>query len=557
MVLVRRRTGFVDELVRQLKALEIPVAGVDRMVLPQQLAVMDLMALGRFLLLPGDDLTLATVLKSPLIGLSEDDLFDLAWPRGEASLWEALSRHAGGDSVFGRAHKLLEDLLARVDYLTPYELFAHVCVAADGRRKTLGRLGLDADDPIDEFLSLALAYERNRPPSLQAFLHWVEQGGIEIKRDLEQDNADAVRIMTVHGAKGLQAPIVFLPDTLQVPTLRDALVWTADAAPVPVWTAGAADRVAEAARQAAKERQMDEYRRLLYVALTRAEDRLYVCGWENSRAASAGNWYELIERALSDLAAPSEDAFLAAEGVAATAMVRVLESAQTAALRPRAAAAPAPAPVPLPAWTATPAPPERDPPQPLAPSRATRAEPAALSPLAEDTAHRYRRGLIVHRLLQTLPELPPERRRAAAEAYVARPAWRLPAEQRRALVAETLGVLETPAFAPLFAAGALAEVPVVGLVGRHAVSGQVDRLAVTAHEVWIVDYKTNRPAPRAAADVDPGYVTQMAVYREVLRRIYPHHAVRCVLLWTDGPRAMELPTDMLDAALAQAAGAAA
>ncbi|MBL8644743.1 MAG: double-strand break repair helicase AddA [Rhodospirillaceae bacterium] len=555
MVLVRRRTAFIDELVRQLKSLNIAVAGVDRMVLPQQLAVMDLMALGQFLLLPGDDLTLATVLKSPLIGLNEEELFALAYNRAPKSLWEALSEHAGADSTFGRAHATLADLLARTDYLTPFALFSHVIVANEGRKRALARLGFDADDPIDEFLSLALAYEKTHPPSLQSFLHWVGQGEIEIKRDLEQGAIDAVRIMTVHGAKGLQAPIVFMPDTLQTPQLRDALLWTDDTVPQLLWVPSAedADSLSAGLRDAAKARVMEEYRRLLYVAMTRAEDRLYVCGWETKKASKDVAWYGLIKAAMRERAAPVNDAFLAEQGVTASDEIIVFENAQTAPAKDSAPHTSAALPSPLPPWATTPPAPERDPPQPLAPSRASAPEPAALSPLADATQQRYQRGLVIHRLLQTLPDVTPAQRRASAAKFVARAAWGFSAEQQAAIVDETLKVLDTPDFAPLFAASSLAEVPVVGLVGRHAVSGQVDRLAVTDTDVWIIDYKTNRPPPREVTKVDPGYVFQMAVYRDVLRRIYPDRDVRCILLWTDGPFTMELPASAMDAALSAVA----
>ncbi|MSO98392.1 MAG: double-strand break repair helicase AddA [Rhodospirillaceae bacterium] len=555
MVLVRRRTSFVDELVRQLKALDIPVAGVDRMILPQQLAVMDLIALGQFLLLPSDDLTLATILKSPLMGLTEEELFDLAHPRGDKSLWEALSSHAGSDSRYGQAHRQLADLLAKVDYLSPFTLFSHVIVACDGRRKALGRLGLDADDPIDEFLALALAYEKNHPPSLQAFLHWVEQGEIEIKRDLEQGGGDAVRIMTVHGAKGLQAPIVFLPDTMQAPTQRDAVLWTNEAIPAPLWVPSAtdADDISGELREAAKASQLEEYRRLLYVAMTRAEDRLYICGWENKRASADGHWYSLIRAAIEPMASQFTDAFLAENAVTSTAEVLVLENSQSVPAKAEVHA-PAIADIKsLPQWAITLPPPERDPPQPLAPSRAAAAEPAVISPLAEDQKNRFQRGIIIHRLLQTLPDLPIERREIAARALVERPEWKLAVEAQQAIVTETLNVLNTPAFEPLFSPGSLAEVPVTGLVGRHAVSGQIDRLAITDTEVWIIDYKTNRPPPQTLERVDSGYVFQMAVYRDLLRRIYPAHQVRCVLLWTDGPYTMELPAAMLDGAITSVA----
>ena len=549
MVLVRRRTGFVEELVRQLKQSRIEVAGVDRMVLTQQIAVMDLIALGQFLLLPEDDLTLATVLKGPLIGFSEDDLYTLAYKRGAKHLWDVLSAHSGTHTVFGKAYDLLNGLLAKVDYLTPAQLYSEILVGLDGRRKLLARLGFDADDPIDEFMELTLVYERAYPPSLQGFLHWLAAGDTEIKRDLDQTGADAVRIITVHGAKGLQAPIVFLPDTLRPPVMQESLLWTDDGLLLWSPTVGDLDSVSRRVREEAQRAQEREYRRLLYVAMTRAEDRLYVCGWQTKRPTKVDtSWHTLIRNGIATLTAPVTDDFLAGDGTLPTGDILRLTSPQTrAAKKTKGPATPAPL-EPFPDWARRDPPVEKDPPRPLAPSRGA-TESATLSPLSGDGRVRFQRGLIIHRLLQSLPEIPPARRRAAAAAYLARPTWGLDAATRAQIVDETLAVLDTPDFAPLFGEGSHAEVPLTGLVGTYAVSGQVDRLAVSATDVWIIDYKTNRPPPRAALDVDAAYVFQMATYRAALQVIYPRHQIHCVLLWTDGPFTMELSPEQLDQAL--------
>ena len=549
MVLVRRRTGFVEELVRQLKRKDIAVAGVDRMVLTQQIPVMDLIAVGQFLLLPEDDLTLATVLKSPLVGLSEDDLFTLAYNRDGKHLWEVLIAHGGTHTVFGKAYDLLTGLLAKVDFLTPAQLYAEILVTLDGRRKLLSRLGFDADDPIDEFMELTLVYERAHPPSLQGFLHWLAAGDTEIKRDLDQTGADAVRIITVHGAKGLQAPIVFLPDTLRPPVMQESLLWTDDGLLLWSPTVGDMDSVSRRVRDEAQRAQEREYRRLLYVAMTRAEDRLYVCGWQTKRPTKLDAcWHTLIKNALATVTGPVTDDFLAADGTLPTAEILRLASPQTRDAKSTRGPTTAAPLEPLPDWARRDPPREENPPRPLAPSRGA-TESAALSPLSGDGRVRFQRGLIIHRLLQSLPDIPSARRRAAAAAYLARPTWGLDDLARAQIVDETMAVLETPAFAPLFGPGSHAEVPLTGLVGTYAVSGQVDRLAVSATDVWIIDYKTNRPPPRAARDVDAAYVFQMATYRAALQVIYPRHRIHCVLLWTDGPFTMELTSEQLDQAL--------
>ncbi|HXU58216.1 MAG TPA: UvrD-helicase domain-containing protein, partial [Verrucomicrobiae bacterium] len=225
LILLRHRDELVDALVRELKSLEVPVAGIDRMRLTEQLAVMDLITFGQFLLLPEDDFNLAVLLKSPLFGWGEEALFDLAHGR-RGSLWEELRRRAkAAKPQFAETHTLLAEFLGKADFLPPYELYAELLARHGGRLKLLGRLGPEAGDPVAEFMALALAYEREHLPSLQGFLHWLTRDQMEIKRESEPAGPGLVRIMTVHGAKGLQAPIVFLPDTLYRPTQAARLLW--------------------------------------------------------------------------------------------------------------------------------------------------------------------------------------------------------------------------------------------------------------------------------------------------------------------------------------------
>ncbi len=552
MVLVRRRNAFVDDLVRALKQRDVPVSGVDRMILSEQLAVMDLVALGRALLLPEDDLTLAAVLKGPLVGLSEDELFTLAHGR-DGRLWSALAARAAAGDPYEAAYRELHELRGLTDYLRPFELFAEILGPRGGRRRLLARLGPDAIDPIEEFLSLAILYERESTPSLEGFLHWLERGRQEVKRDLER-GAGAVRVMTVHGAKGLEAPVVFLPDTLQTPRGTPELYWLgaesgqgeAGSPPFALWPIrreydGA---LAASARDDYATARDEEYRRLLYVAMTRAEDRLYVCGWNTRQTAPQDCWYQLIERGLAAIAEPTSFDFTGEiEGGWSGPGLRLVSPQQAA---PEAAAAEAGRErrEPLPDWAGAPPPPEPAPLRPLAPSRPSEAEPGVLSPLGDDRGHRFRRGLITHKLLERLPDLPPAAREAAGRRYLARAVLNLSEAQQRAILAETLAVMDEPDFASLFGPGSRAEVALAGIVdgaaGPEAISGQVDRLAVEAERVLVVDYKTNRPPPEREADVPALYLRQMAAYRALLAEIYPKRRVDCFLLWTDGPRLMQL-----------------
>jgi ATP-dependent helicase/nuclease subunit A len=553
MVLVRTRSGFVEALVRALKDLDVPVSGVDRMVLTEQIAVMDLVALGRFLLLPEDDLTLATVLKGPLAGLEEDELFRLAWNRGEKTLWRRLNEIAGSDARFEAVREWLSELLSRVDFVPPYELFAGVLSqpaggGETGRQRMLARLGPDAEDPIDEFLNLALAYERGHAGALEGFLHWVEAGDVEVKRDLEHGVRDEVRVMTVHGSKGLQAPIVILPDSVSKPSKGPSILWDGD---MPVWPPRAAyrDRVCEALLKDSNARRDREYRRLLYVAMTRAEDRLYVCGVEGKNPPPDDCWYGLVRDGLAGSGEAVTFDFRKPAGDGWRGEGRRLAGEQTA--EPKVvddAAAGGIARIPAAPWMLRTAPVETPPPKPLAPSRPAEPEPPVVSPLGPDGGRRFHRGILIHRLLEVLPDLPAESRRAAAERFLAQPAHGLDAAQQGEIAGEVLAVLEDPEFGAIFGPGSRPEAPVAGLIGTTPVSGQVDRLLVAADSVLIVDYKSNRPPPERMEDVADLYWRQMAAYRAVIRQIYPDRTVRCALLWTDGPRLMELTGPLLDRA---------
>jgi ATP-dependent helicase/nuclease subunit A len=551
MVLVRRRTGFVEELVRELKRRNVGVAGVDRMVLVDQLAVMDLMALGRFLLQPEDDLTLATVLKGPLVGLDEDALFRLAHGR-KVSLWRELRARKDEEPAFAAAETMLSGLLAEADYMPPFEFYSRVLGAGRGREKLAARLGPDALDPIAEFLDLTLTYERGHVASLEGFLHWVETGAVEIKRDLEQDQQNAVRVMTAHGSKGLQAPIVFLPDTLGTPRQGPPLLWPEERdggerlllwPPAKAWY----ETVAETERARVDLKRDQEHRRLLYVAMTRAEDRLYVCGWHPKTKAPDGCWYNLIRDGVAPIATEIEDPFLKSDPDADNSKVLRLVCKQEQPAKPwDETAAPAETTA-LPAWARQPAPDLPEPIRPFAPSRPEGEEPAVASPFAEGGVDRFKRGRLIHRLLQSLPDLPEASRAAAARAFLSRPGHGLEEKAIDAIASETLAVLNDPLCREVFGPGSLAEVPLVGQVGGRVLSARLDRLVVGANGVSFVDFKTDRPPPVDESGVPEAYLRQMAAYRAGLAALYPGKPLKCLLLLTWGPRLMEISAEKLAA----------
>jgi ATP-dependent helicase/nuclease subunit A len=550
LVLVRQRGELFESIIRALKNENVDVAGADRLMLTEHIAVMDLMVLADALLLPEDDLALATVLRSPLFGFDDEDLFAIASNRERLPLRGALDRKAGEKSLFSNAVAILDRFAELAKRETPFAFYAQVLGAGGGRRRFLARLGPEANDALDEFLNLALEYERRETASLQGFLAWLRQARAEVKRDMEIAR-DEVRVMTVHGAKGLEAPLVILADTMTPPAgpkqpwllqlSRKAVIWAGRKAD---------DSPAMAnARRAALTEAGDEYRRLLYVAMTRAADRLIVCGADGERKRPDGCWYDLIRRAL--------DSYLIEETDGDEKVRRFRKTAVTAITAPAALTK---TPTKLerpefPLWLRQTAPIQSSPPAPLSPSSAfaqdiSRAAPEA----ARDRQKALQRGQIVHRLMQSLPDLPQAARRPALERYLANAARNLSANEQAEIARQVLGIVEDSNFAEVFAAGSRPEVPIVGRIACTGgepvlVSGQVDRLTVSADDVLAIDYKTDSIVPAQPENVPAAYVTQLALYRGVLRQIYPAKRVRAALLFSGGPRLIEIPLPVMDAAL--------
>jgi ATP-dependent helicase/nuclease subunit A len=569
IILVRKRNPFARPMVAALKARGIPVAGADRLRLTEQLAVQDLLSLGDFLTLPEDDLALATVLKSPLFGFDDDALLDIAHGR-RGSLWKALLDKRAERPEYDAAAALLREWRRRADFMPPYEFFAHVLDRDGMRQRMLARLGPEAADSLDEIVSLAMSFDDAAPPSLTGFLAWLRESDREIKRDMEHGR-DEVRIMTVHGAKGLEAPIVFLPDTCSTsaagwrpslfsvqfpdrpPGAPDAFVWQVK---------GAKDlEEIERGRAEYEEREREERNRLLYVAMTRARDRLYVCGFEGAKARPADCWFDLVLAGLQGKLTTSED----------TSGRRILRlsSEQTAKpVAPRHGLAAAHEAVPLPEWALRPAPREPQLTMPLAPSKLApydsdeagdpisapqpapgpADEPPSAPPRVLAEGNRFLRGTLTHALLEHLPAFPRETWSEAARAFVARRGLGLSTAVRRSIVHETLSILKSHDLAALFGPSSRAEVAIAAEIPRQRgrgpnlrLAGQIDRLAIDGDTVFIIDYKTNRPPPARLEDVADAYLFQLAAYRLALADMFPGKALKAAILWTDGPRFMPIP----------------
>ncbi len=533
LILVQRRGAMFTQVIRACKAAGLPVAGADRLKLTAELAVKDLVALLSFLATPEDDLSLAAALRSPLFGWTEDALFRLAHGR-DGHLWPAL-RAAEADHP--KTLAILHDLRDRSDFLRPYELLERALTRHDGRRRLLARLGEEAEEGIDALLVQALAYERNEVPSLTGFLGWIAADDVDVKRQMEQAGG-RIRVMTVHGAKGLEAPIVILPDTgNRDPKDRDHILRAGDGP--AMWRTPADETPVPLAQVLAhrRTRTAEESLRLLYVAMTRAQSWLIVAA--AGKTDKPDCWYGIVA------------AGMAAAGAAALpdGVLRLAHGNwPDPAPNPPAMAAALPA---LPGWTLRPPPEAGQAVVPLSPSDLGGAKvlPGETAPGLEEAA--LRRGRRLHLLLEYLPPLAPDSRAASGLVLLGQGEEACSGAEAEALVEQALAILDDPALAPLFATGQ-AEVALAGTLGARVLSAKIDRLVVTPQRVTVIDFKSNRLVPDTPGNVPEGLLRQMGAYAALLEPLYPGRAVEVAILWTEGPRLMPLPRDLVMAALRRA-----
>ncbi len=535
LILVRNRGPIFNGVIKALKQENVPVAGADRMKLNEQIAVLDLLALGRFCLLPEDDLTLAALLKSPLIGLNEEELLAVAAGRGETSLWAALQANTG----FAAAVQKLLKWQGKAVRLDPYSFYADVLAADHGRRDLIARLGPDAEEAINVFLSALRQWQASNPPSLLGFTEAMALNDADVKRDMEEAHG-RVRVMTVHASKGLEARIIFLIDTVHNPkgggnTGPKLIEIDEGDAETAVWVKGEKSdpSALEQARTRVNDLAMAESRRLLYVALTRARDRLYIGSAEGKTKPPQGNWRGMIDDALAGQAHLTEVDAEDREGrVSQWRSVKAKPAAPKAleVLPPKST---------LPVWLMKAASADLPRPPPLRPSRiADAAEPPLQREGMSVQAQARLRGDLIHHLLQHLPDVDAARRASIAPRLAAARFPALDPQIAEAAIADTLALMGDSRFSTLFGGSARAEVDIAGRVtvgGKSAeVAGRIDRLVITDREVTLMDYKTGRP-PRDPSDVPENHLRQLAIYEALLRDLYPDRAITTAIIWTALP----------------------
>jgi ATP-dependent helicase/nuclease subunit A len=538
LILVRgRKTGLFAEIINACKVAGLPIAGADRLKVGAELAVRDIRALLSFLATPDDALSLATALRSPLFGWREQDIFTLAHYRPlTQELWQSLRTQEG---TYPKTLAVMHDLRSQIDFLRPYDLIERILTRHDGRRRLLARMGFEAEDGIDALLGQALAYERTEVPSLTGFLEWMQADDLEIKRQIDSAS-DQIRVMTVHGAKGLEAPIVILPDTgAKKNDIKSEIITLGG---VPIWKPNAPEMAQGIAVQidALKDAQAQENMRLLYVAMTRAEKWLIIAA-AGDLPKDGGSWYQMAQAALAHLNAagfadgPTDGLRHQEAGWDALPIVaKPQKIANHALLEPVFEANP----LPQPARSET-----------LLPSKDLGGAKALAGEAGsdEDAAKSY--GSVVHLLLEHLAPLGPAQRERAAQLLTrnANP------ETAKQAIAEAIAVLDAPALGQVFAAETLAEVAVTADLGERRMYGVIDRLIVEDDRIVVVDFKTNRTVPDTADTCPEGLLRQMGAYAHAMRAIYPDREIETAILWTYNCTLMTLPHDIVTAALQRSA----
>ena len=543
LVLVRSRGELASLLVARLFSAEVPVAGVDRLHLHEPLAVQDLLAAVKFAVQPADDLSLACLLVSPMIGWDQEQLRELAYPR-KGTIWRELRRRAGDGEPFQSAHDALAELLGMADFTTPARFLETILSGPmQGRRKLYGRLGLAARDAIDELVNSAIEFERSETASLDRYLAWFSRGTVDVQRDPGAPG-DEVRVMTVHGAKGLEAPVVIVADATGDPAKLGRTPVTLDfqfegAGKAPLLRPRKDERCPPFEQQILDEeaRDLEEHMRLLYVAMTRAADRLIVSGVrpqekkDGSDPRPPNSWHRIVEQAMVEVSAEPVDqgkwGVALRYGSRGTARER---NPRESAEQPSAA---------IPDWALRAAPVEERPSRPLAPS-AIAADDAAALPPSEAMRAAARRGTLIHSLLERLPPVPEVERRGIALGWLERSAGVVEPHEREEIAATVCRILSDPALSGLFAPGSMGEAPLAAtLPDGRVIAGTVDRLLVEPNEVSVIDFKTGR-VPADAVSIPRSHVAQMEAYSEALSVIFPGRAIRTVLLYTAGPTLFEL-----------------
>ncbi len=557
MILLRSRNALFHQIPKSLIAQQIPVSGLDRVVLKKHIIVQDILACLQFSLLPDDDLNLAILLKTPFLGWNDQQIFDVLYAQSTdqpihhstISLWQKIKAHKD-DPFIAKTIEWLRNLFNLAHHARPYDFIAHILsnpcpTDSNAARSFFARFGMDSADITGLLLNNALRYEQDYIPTLQGFLAWQKNNEAEFKRIANEDY-NQVRIMTIHGSKGLEAPIVILPDTiLHKPPKTQYGMWTKTAHHAAfLWHRDQilpkeSDNPYRKAKTDFQAAESDESMRLLYVAMTRARDHLYIGGYTGKKTPLENSPYFTLQNAFQDH--PDHKILENGDYIMADSGEMIEKNNPNLHADPILKTENA---ILLPDWVTKIAATEDMPPRPLTPSRAQddEAEIKARSPLQDRQKPWFARGIATHRLLQYLPDTPNTQWADLGALILKQYHSDLSETIRQQILDETLKILHHADFNHVFQTGSQAEVPISGIVENRIINGQIDRLMITDTMIYIVDYKTNRPSPTSWDHVPAAYKTQLLSYQSILSQLYPQHSIKCALIWTDEARLMVMPS---------------
>lgn len=559
MILVKGRSSLYHRIIKRLKKHKVKVAGADLIILKKEPAILDLLAAAQFALCNNDDFNLACLLKSGFCNLYDDDkhLFPIAYNRGFKSVLRMIEESE--DKIYSKAKIFLDNVKNIGAHIPPYDFFAQILeTKIDGENTgwdlLLKRFGEEAREPIEIFLDLALIAANINTPNLHLFIDYIENKAQSVKREFDQ-NDDGVKVMTIHGSKGREAPIVILPDTTRTAKSDNDNLYYDSESKIPFWTPNYAFKTdfIKTLNEQEKAKQAQEDQRLLYVAMTRPRDRLILCGHQSGaskKGYSDNCWYDYFERNLN-ANNNSQDLMLddnqtigkiwgkLPDGPIAKPKAQIINQEVT-----------------IPDWVHKPIDKNAINQRRIAPSILIdeNYEPPAISPISGNKISRFLRGTLIHELLETLPQIEKSRQLEQAQKRLAREN-QITDDLKADIINEALKIINDAQFGDLFSQDSRTEVAIMGksklLPNDMIINGMIDRMIIKPNEILVLDYKTNRPPPKNINDVPSQYINQMACYWALLHETYPSHKIKCALLWTDVPDLMEIPQDFMKSALAK------
>ena len=505
MILVRKRDELVFEIINCLKNSGLQIEDIDRVTLDKSLSVLDLISVGKFVLLPQDDLNLASLLKSPIIGMSEEQLQSLAISRGKNSIWVYLSNLPEYRTLYEKLCYFLQ--IYKISNCGNFFLLIADCL--DIRKILLACNGSDSNDLINELIYLSSNYSNNVDSSLQSFIYWFENNSIEIKRNFESSNK--IRVMTVHASKGLQAPIVILCDTTSLPTNKNKFIWTEEGEIFSIIQSSNSPEFFKDLKEQEQQKELQEYIRLLYVAMTRAEDHLVICGHHSSNKLPENCWYELISRTLSLHGKQGEDNIIIYQTndekinqlININSTETIMQSCGNKTID----------------WFFD---------EGLI-SKITcssKKNYASLSPLIPNNYLEY--GKIFHKILEDVSRI--NNFSLLKDHPLIK---KLPIELQGKIQNNIIKLLNNKEFMALEGQELIAEMPLGTNLRGEVKIGRVDLVAINKDQITIIDYKSDASPPQNTLLVKEFYIDQINFYRHIMQKIYPHSKIICKILWLE------------------------